>query len=161
MDAENTFHLALSDGRQFGPATMEQILQWAREGRVPKDALLRATDGSEPQSVLARPELRMVLEAPPTVSTGVSASASSGRGPALIPYRNGPALAGYYVAVVSLIPCLALVTGPIAATLGIAGWIKVRKNPDVRGTAHAIVAIVLGLLTFGANVALIVLFRYR
>ena len=76
----------------------------------------------------------------------------------VIPYKNPKALIGYYLGVFSLIPCLALVLGPAALILGILGLRDRNKNPQMRGTAHAIVAIVLGsLTTLGNLVAIIVM----
>jgi hypothetical protein len=73
----------------------------------------------------------------------------------LIPYRNGMALAGYYCSVFSLIPCLALILGPLAIIFGILGLRTVRANPEAKGTAHAIVALVLGGLTTLGNIGLL------
>ncbi|CAG0974986.1 hypothetical protein PHYC_01455 [Phycisphaerales bacterium] len=74
----------------------------------------------------------------------------------LIPYKNGPALAGYYTSVVSLIPVVGLVLGPVAFGLGLAGWRKAQANPVVSGKAHSVVAMVLGGLTTLSHVALVV-----
>jgi hypothetical protein len=65
----------------------------------------------------------------------------------LIPYKNPRALIGYYMGVFSLIPCLGLVLGPVAIVLGILGLKFVKKHETAGGTAHAIVALVLGSLT--------------
>jgi hypothetical protein len=70
----------------------------------------------------------------------------------IIPYRNGRALAAYYLGVFSLIPCLGgLFLGPAALILGILGLRYVRQNPRAKGTGHAIAGIVLGSLTTLAN----------
>lgn len=93
------------------------------------------------------------------------------KGGAIIPYRNGLALASYYCGFGGLIfilggLALAVVTaptpplkivytmmlggGPICALLaigfGIAGCIKANRNPEARGTAHAVIGMVLGAL---------------
>ena len=61
----------------------------------------------------------------------------------LIPYKNVPALVGYYVSIFSLFPCVPILS--IAAiVLGIMGLKKVAREPVVRGTVHAWLAIVLG-----------------
>lgn len=69
----------------------------------------------------------------------------------LIPYRNGMALASYYVGVFSLIPCLGALLGPTAIILGILGLRHAGRNPQAKGKAHAIVGIVLGSLTALGN----------
>ena len=65
----------------------------------------------------------------------------------LVPYRNMPALIGYYLGVFSLIPCLGLPLGIAAVVCGIFGLKKNQKEPTAKGKAHAWVAIVLGALT--------------
>jgi hypothetical protein len=65
----------------------------------------------------------------------------------VIPYKNVAALFAYYCAVFSVIPCLALILGPVAFILGIVGFVQVRKRPYIRGTAHAWVGIILGGIT--------------
>ena len=62
----------------------------------------------------------------------------------LIPYHNGMALAAYYVGVFSLIPCVGLILGPLGIIFGIVGLRRVNRNPEVKGTGHAIAGIVLG-----------------
>jgi predicted Zn finger-like uncharacterized protein len=76
----------------------------------------------------------------------------------LIPYKNGLALAAYYVGVFSLIPCAGLLLGPIAFVLGILGFRYVRANPTAKGTGHAIAGIILGGLTALGNWGSIVAF---
>jgi hypothetical protein len=64
----------------------------------------------------------------------------------IIPYKNPKALAGYYCGIFALMPILGLFLGPIALTLGIMGIRYVRRNPDAHGTAHAVIAIIGGIL---------------
>lgn len=151
------FTVRLSDGQEFGPATVEMIRQWALEGRVTKDALLIPADGGEAKSVFAEPALAAVLSAPPTVAAALPQQAETDATGGLIPYKNPPALIGYYVSVFSLIPCLGLLLGPIAIVLGIIGLRKKAQHPNVRGTAHALVAIILGALTTVGNIVGIVM----
>src|SRR5207248_1191730 len=65
----------------------------------------------------------------------------------LIPYKNGWALAAYYCGVFSLVPLLGHLLGPLALLFGILGLVRVSKYPTAKGTAHAIVGLILGLLT--------------
>ena len=78
----------------------------------------------------------------------------------IIPYKNGMALAGYYVGVFGLIPCVGLILGPLAVIFGIVGLRRVNRDPEIKGTGHAVTAIVLGgiatLLNFGAIIMILV-----
>lgn len=65
----------------------------------------------------------------------------------VIPTGNKPALIGYYCGVFSLIPVIGIPLGVGAVVLGLMGLRKVRAEPAARGTAHAWVAIVLGLVS--------------
>ena len=78
----------------------------------------------------------------------------------IIPYKNPKALIGYYCSIVSLLPILGFVLGPAALTLGIMGLRYVRRRPEAHGTAHAIIAIVLGsigtLISLSCGTAIII-----
>jgi hypothetical protein len=156
------FSVRLSSGQEFGPASLELIEHWAREGRIPVDALLVPVDGSAVRSVMAEPGLRSVLQAslmaaaaPPTEQGLVKADDSAAG--VMIPYKNPAALTGYYLAVASLIPGLGAVLGPVAVGVGIAGLRKRMKHPEVHGIAHAWVAIILGGICSIGYILLIVL----
>lgn len=70
----------------------------------------------------------------------------------IIPYKNVPALVGYYVGIFSFVGLFLLILpgvlmGIAAIVLGIAGLVKRSRQPHVRGMAHAIVAIVTGFIS--------------
>lgn len=65
----------------------------------------------------------------------------------LIPYKNQPALIAYYVGILGMLPCFPL--GIAAFILGIMGLRKVKQHPEVHGTVHAWIGIVLGFLFGG------------
>ncbi len=62
----------------------------------------------------------------------------------IIPYKNGPALAAYYLGIFSLLPCIGLALAIPAFILGILGLKKRKKNPAVRGSVHAWIGIIMG-----------------
>ena len=62
----------------------------------------------------------------------------------LIPSKNGPALASYYLGVFSLIPFLSIPLGVAAFILGIKGLRKVKEHPEVKGKVHAWVGVIAG-----------------
>ena len=65
----------------------------------------------------------------------------------MIPYKNPAALIAYYLGVFSVIPCFPI--GIAAFVMGIIGLINVRREPQVRGTVHAWIGIVMGFLLGG------------
>lgn len=75
----------------------------------------------------------------------------------VIPYKNPTALMSYYCGVFSLIPGLGLILGPIALVLAFLGFRAKSKNPQVKGTGHAIVGMVLGGLVTLGHIVLIIL----
>jgi hypothetical protein len=81
-------------------------------------------------------------------------SAGSDAAATVIPYRNVPALIGYYAGVFSLIPCLGLALAPVAGILGIIGLVIALRNPKAKGTAHSIVAMVLAGVSVAYHVGI-------
>ena len=73
----------------------------------------------------------------------------------VIPYKNPAALFAYYCGIFSILPCFPL--GIAAFILGIVGLRNVKKNPELRGTAHAWIGIITGLL-FGGFWTLVTVF---
>src|SRR5687768_7217863 len=83
---------------------------------------------------------------------------SSGGGvDAVIPYKNGMALASYYCGVFGFIACIIAlgVFGIVPIILGILGLMKSSKDPEARGTAHAWVGIICGAIQVLSGCALI------
>jgi len=74
----------------------------------------------------------------------VAVAASDATLGGLVPYKNGPALAAYYLGVFSLIPFLGVPLGIAAFILGIRGLRKAKEHPEVKGKAHAWVGIIAG-----------------
>ena len=62
----------------------------------------------------------------------------------VIPYKNKCALIAYYLGIASIIPCLGFFLGIPAFILGIIGLINKNKNPAIKGTAHAMIGIIVG-----------------
>lgn len=67
----------------------------------------------------------------------------------VIPYKNLPALIGYYLGILGLLCCFAgLPVGLVALILGIMGLRKRAQQPEVKGSVHAWIAIVCGTIGF-------------
>ncbi len=139
------FKVRNGDGKEFGPVDLDQIVAWAKEGRVEKDALLIPDDGGEPRSVFSEPAVAAVLGAPPTVAGPVTTSDDAPLS-GIIPYKNPHALVGYYLGIFSCFPLLGLLLGPAAIVLGIVGIRRRKAEPKRRGLAHAWIAISFGII---------------
>jgi hypothetical protein len=120
---------------RLGPYTLEQVRGLSQSGE------LRPTDLVWPQGAVA----------PLTVATLLQEGQSDATG-GMIPYKNGPALTSYYLAVASLIPCLGLLTGIPAFFLGLKGLKKVKAQPWVRGSVHAWIGVVVGAVMVLLNI---------
>ena len=73
----------------------------------------------------------------------------------LIPYRNVPALIAYYTGLFSLCPVIGLPLAITALVLGVMGLKKRRRQPEVKGAAHAWVGIVVGTLGLLINLLIV------
>ena len=156
------FTVRLPDGSRFGPAAMDLVEQWAREGRVPTGAVLEPEGGGRERPVSEEPRLAVHCQAPPTVAVTPLVPAGSEGITTIIPYRNAPALAGYYLAVFGLIPVLGLVFAVPAVVLGIIGVRRRRHNPTLKGAVHAWIGIILGgLMTLAWGGGLLAMLVYR
>jgi len=145
--------LRTTDGQEFGPASMDDIIQWHRQGRVPADASLLDTATNEIRPVADFPAL--AISPPPTVTSAPIKSAPSATDH-LIPVKNPKALAAYYCGVFG-IPCF-IPLGPVALIFGILGY-RDAKTFGV-GRTHALVGIILGGLETLAILILAITIAY-
>ncbi|MFI4877096.1 MAG: hypothetical protein ACIALR_17210 [Blastopirellula sp. JB062] len=73
----------------------------------------------------------------------------------IIPYKNVPALIAYYLGIVALIPLVGFPFGCASIALGVMGLVKRNRQPEVKGSVHAVIGIVFGLgsvLLYGAMI---------
>jgi Domain of unknown function (DUF4190) len=69
------------------------------------------------------------------------------------PWKNPAAVYSYACSLAGLLPILGLAFGPAAVALGVAAWVRLRRDPEVKGLSFARAGIVLGALDFVVNVA--------
>jgi hypothetical protein len=75
----------------------------------------------------------------------------------LIPYKNGPALTAYYLSIFTLLCCITPVPLGFAATvLGVMGLQKRARQPEVKGSVHAWIGIVLGTISGLCSILMLV-----
>ena len=128
MAFENV-QVRLANGQQHGPIPWETLRIWVQQNRVPADATLICQSTLEQRPVSSFPDL-------------MSAPRSDDAAATIIPYRNMPALVGYYLGVFSLSACIPILgivgvgMGIAALVLGIKGLRNVKANPAAKGTAR-------------------------
>lgn len=87
-------------------------------------------------------------EPPPQMPPSFQPQAQGDSTGGLIPYKNGPALTAYYLSIFGFLCCLTpLPVGFVAMTLGIMGLRKRAQHPEVKGSVHAWIGIVLGAIS--------------
>ena len=77
---------------------------------------------------------------PPVESRPSDRDATGG----IIPYKNPKALVAYYLGILSGLPLIGLPIGAVAFVLGIMGLKDRKKNPAIKGSAHAWIGIGCG-----------------
>jgi hypothetical protein len=88
----------------------------------------------------------------PGTSYGQYVAAPTGDGTGgIIPYKNPPALIGYYLGIGALVPVFGFLISIPAIVLGIMGLRKRMREPHVKGSVHAWIAIVLGTIGLIGN----------
>ncbi len=160
-----------SNGKATGPYSIEEINQMIGQGSIPASTAMawyeglpewipahqlpgvRATASSPPpyRAAAAPPAI------PPYMAVGTTPPANDSFVTTIIPTKNPPALASYYLGVFSLIPILGGLLSILAIIFGIKGLKKRKQTPTVKGLAHAIVGIVLGTIVFLSHAALVAL----
>jgi hypothetical protein len=73
-----------------------------------------------------------------------------------VPYKNGCAVAAYYLGLFSFIPGIGILLGIPALILGIKGRALAVQHPEARGKVHAWVGIIMGGV-FGVGQLILVL----
>lgn len=134
--------------QEHGPYSPTEMRDLVAEGRINDSTRVRREDGEWYPAA----NIPGLIEPP----ADFSASAGDSTG-GFIPYKNAPALIAYYMAVFSLIPCFGIPLGIAAVVLGIIGLKKRKETPEIKGTAHAWVGIILGglmvIVWIGAAIA--------
>jgi len=152
------YYIVGSDNQTHGPINADTLNQWIAQGRANGQTMTRLDDSQEWKPLATFSEFAPALAHAPSSSSAASQSDSTG---GVIPYKNVPALVGYYMSVFGLasilLPAIGVLWSIPTVVLGVKGLKKVKANPQLRGTAHAWVAIVLGGFTTIFHVVIIVI----
>lgn len=137
-----------SPDRKLGPVPQMTLVAMARNRTLTRDTLVWTETMPE---WLPAARLPFVF-APNTASNDAGMNLLLPIGP-----QSGVAIAAGYLGLVSLIPGLALITGPLGIIFGLWGLSDLKKHPEKRGTGRSITGIALGALGLVLTVAIFVL----
>jgi len=140
----NSYNIKGDDGGEFGPVNREELQSWISQNRCTPNTLVEVDGSGNWVKLGTLAEFADSLghqqpAAAPEGNSGVST---------LIPYKNVPALVGYYLAIFSglglLCPPAGFLLSLPAFILGIIGLKKVKNNPEAKGKVHAWIGIMGG-----------------
>lgn len=158
-------HLAIG-GKQEGPYTVDHINNSIRSGAIAPATTLAWYEGCAqwiPLSLVPGVTQGAAIAPgaphaggsgavpPPPPLTGTDATAG------IIPYKNPHALTGYYLGIFSVIPFIGFILSIPALILGVVGLKKRTRNPQIRGGAHAWVAICVGGFSLAYHLAIVLM----
>ena len=140
------YHIQGADNQTRGPVDENTIRHWIAEGRANGMSMAIRQGDPEWQQLARFPEFATALSQAPPPAPPAQGDATGG----LIPYKNIPALVGYYMSILGLllmcVPFLGVLYGIGVMVLGIFGIKKANAQPEVKGKIHAWIAIVGGLV---------------
>jgi hypothetical protein len=147
------FSIIATDGKEYGPVTLDVLRQWFAQGRVNPQTQVRVQGASDWHFLGQLAEFRSEVAPPPI---GAQPESSGSGLNVIIPFKNVRALVAYYLGVFSLIPFLGIPLGLAGFTLGILGLKFRRQHPTAGGVVHAWIGIILGGLCGFGYLALVV-----
>ena len=143
---ESLFKIKTVAGESYGPASQTEIAAWAADGRIsPEDIII--PEGGEPQHASTVDWIcdALASRTPPRHQSEVDRSVNAPNAlEHVIPTRNAPAIAAWYLGVFGLIPGLGLPLAVAAIAMGIMG---LKRASEVKvGLWHSILGLFLGVI---------------
>jgi len=138
------------DGQPSAPVDLQTLQTWASSGQLPAHAPVILPEGVQTTAGQI-PELSAALQHANAIPYAYQKPAGS----KMIPTRNPAALWSYYLGILSIAPCIGLISGPIAIGCSIAGLRAYKRDPSIYGKAHCIVGILAGLTGIAISAFLI------
>jgi hypothetical protein len=136
------------DGKEYGPATNEQIRQWAAEGRVEHRTPIFVDGAKDWNFVGLLPEFAGCFAAPvtpPPISPPLRGTSSAGR----MAKTNSYAQAGMIFGILSLVCCCCgFPFGILGLVFSLIGLSQINANPQLHeGRGMAIAGLILSILS--------------
>jgi len=134
-----------ADGREYGPANLDQMREWIGQGRVNAQTRVQAEGSPEWRNASEIPELQAFL-ANPAAARAVTAASSQPPAPATKP-RQGMAVTSFVLGLLAIL-CFGVLTGLPAIITGHLAHGRARRNPaQFGGAGFAIAGFVMGYVS--------------
>ncbi len=135
------------DGKEYGPIGLEQLKQWAAEGRINAQTRIQSSASTDWKPASEFPELSSLFVPPVAGATAQPPPALLGQAPPAEP-KKGLAIASFVLGILSVTVCFGLVTGLPAIICGHLAHNRARRAPaQYGGAGFAIAGFVLGYLS--------------
>lgn len=135
------------DGKEYGPATAEQMRQWVAEGRVEHRTPIFVDGAKDWNFVGLLPEFAGCFAAavtPPAIAPPLRGSSTAGR----IAKTNSYAQAGMIFGILSVTCCCGFPFGILGLVFSLVGLSQINANPQWHeGRGMAIAGLILSILS--------------
>lgn len=136
------------DGKEYGPATPEQIRQWVAEGRVEHRTPIFVDGAKDWNFVALLPEFAGCFAAsgtpPPPIAPPLRGTSAAGR----MAKTNSYAQAGMIFGILSVTCCCGFPCGILGLVFSLIGLSQINANPELHeGRGMAIAGLILSILS--------------
>ena len=149
------YRIVGADGREYGPATIEQLRQWIAEGRANAQTPTLGPGAREWKTLGTLPEFAGQFMPPvPPVIGAWPGMAPIGRGRK----TNNFAIAGLICGILSLVCCCGCPFNIFGLVFSLIGWSQINRHPELyegRGLALAGVILSAASLLLGFALSLL------
>lgn len=148
------YKILANDGKEYGPADLDQMRRWVAEGRVNAQTRVLPPGATEWRPAGEVPELQPLLSRPASTTTTSGAAGSGGLPPGEKP-KHGLAVTSFVLGLLSVF-CLGILAGLPAIITGHIAHNRARRQPGVYGGGgFAIAGFVLGYLSLIVTVIML------
>jgi len=131
-----------ADGKEYGPVTLEQLQQWAGQGRLSATTQVQNAATGEWRAAADCPEISGFL------AVRVPTPGAIGALPATGGEKKGLAITSFVLGLGSFVFCLSVLGGIPAIILGHIAHARARRSPaEYGGAGFAVAGLVLGYLS--------------
>jgi Domain of unknown function (DUF4190)/GYF domain 2 len=135
------------DGKEYGPATGEQIRQWIGGGRIERQTPIFVEGAKDWNFVGLLPEFANYFAAsgmPPTIVPPLRGTSTAGR----MAKTNSYAQAGMIFGILSVTCCCGFPFGILGLVFSLVGLSQINANPELHeGRGMAIAGLILSILS--------------